>query len=160
MKWMAHFCEINEIILAWKQCAMLNQSLDLRSRAGLPFKLRFPCSSEDFLNWGLSDIYRVIVFDSIHPLTFSTKKTKRMMSWSLRKPNYKFWPGGTALMLSCCSLMTGWLQLTLWVTSVEADLRTHGYIEGFFVLVKNLCSTTEDISKEAIFPMNNSSSSL
>ena len=117
------------------ECAMLNQSLDVWSRAGhlfvlkvQPGPLRSPRSSEDSWN----QTFRVTIFDSIFLLTFNRKKTKRMMSRSLRKPNYQFWPSGTALILSCHSLMAIWLRVTsLWVTNVETDLGTHGCI-GFF----------------------------
>lgn len=124
------------------ECAMSNQSLDLWSRAGLSFMLKVqpgplssPHSSEDSQN----ETFRVTMFDSIFLLTFSRKKTKRMISWSLRKPNYQFRPSGTALMLSCCSLMAIWLWVTsLWVTNVETDLGTHACIRFFCAAEKPL----------------------
>lgn len=93
-----------------------------------PGPLRSPNSSEDPQN----QTFRVTIFDSIFLLTLSRKKTERMMSRSLRKPNYQFWPIGTALMLSHRSLMAIWFRVTsLWVMNVETDSGTHACI-GFF----------------------------
>lgn len=119
-------CEMNGMFSwNWWNCpgmkperAMLN--LDLWSCTGLPFTLqvqpgplRSPCSSEDPQSLTL----RVNIFDSILLCTFIGKKTKRMISQCLRKPNYQFWSVGQHL---CCPVTLwwqsgfGWLLCGLW----------------------------------------------
>lgn len=83
-----------------------------------------------------------------------------MMLRSLRKPSYQFWSSGIAFFLSCHSLMATWIHMTsLGITDVERDFRTHACVGFFFffVMLTNVCSTTEDIPNEVIFPQNNSS---
>lgn len=81
-----------------------------------------------------------------------------MMLRSLRKPSYQFWSSGIAFFLS---LSDGNLAPYDFFGGYRCRKRFQNAcvrrLFFFFVMLTNVCSTTEDIPNEVIFPQNNSS---